>query len=168
VLSVAAAVLPARAATQVEPLPEAFAPRVKYTVKIASTVYGNVQETRIIRSGQTDDYTWRTPASGAPASVPPRCPNASRVPVDANGAPVRQIQLRAAPIVDQHNVASLQLYFSGRAVQGTTNVTVDGKKIVCPKDVSFSQITHLSLPINGRAKTVALSDGTQISLSAQY
>lgn len=158
----------AAAAAQVEPLPEAFAPRVKYTVKIASKVYGNAQQTRIIRSGQTDDYTWRTAASGAPASVPPRCPNASRVPVDANGKPVRQIQLRVAPIVDQHNVANLQLYFSGRTVQGTTNAMADGKRLVCPKDVSFSQIAHLSLPINGKTKTVALSDGTQISLSAEY
>jgi Family of unknown function (DUF6013) len=167
-LLAAQAALPSLAVAQVQPMPEAFAPRVKYTVKVASKVYGNVQETRILRSGQTDDYTWRIAAPGAPASVPPRCPNASRVPVDTNGRPVRQIQLRLAPIVDPHHVADLQLYFSGRTIQGVTNATVGGKKIACPNDVSFSQVTHLTLAIDGKSKTVTLSDGTQISLSAQY
>ncbi|WP_237070277.1 MULTISPECIES: DUF6013 family protein [Mycetohabitans] len=166
-LPMALAAVPVNAAAQLQPLPEASAPRVKYTVKVTSKTYGNAEQTRIVRSGQIDDYTWRMPAPGAPASVPPRCPGASGVPVDATGAPIRQIQLRLAPIVKNH-MASLQLYFSGRAVQGTSTVTVDGKPLACPKTVSFSQVTRLSLPINGKTKTLTLSDGTQLSLSAQY
>ncbi|WP_237575716.1 DUF6013 family protein [Mycetohabitans sp. B8] len=161
------AAVPVSATAQLQPLPEASAPRVKYTVKVTSKTYGNAQQTRIVRSGQTDDYTWRMPAPGAPASVPPRCPGASSVPVDAAGAPIRQIQLRLAPIVENH-VANLQLYFSGHAVQRTSTVIVDGKPLACPKTVSFSQVTRLSLSINGKPKTVTLSDGTRLSVSAQY
>lgn len=160
-------VVPVSAMAQLQPLPEASAPRVKYTVKVTSKTYGNAEQTRIVRSGQTDDYTWRMPAPGAPPSVPPRCPGASGVPVDATGAPIRQIQLRLAPIVENH-VANLQLYFSGRAVQGTSTVMVDGKPLACPKTVLFTQVTRLSLPINGKTKTLTLSDGTRLSLSAQY
>ncbi|MCF2133617.1 MULTISPECIES: DUF6013 family protein [Mycetohabitans] len=160
-------VVPVSAMAQLQPLPEASAPRVKYTVKVTSKTYGNAEQTRIVRSGQTDDYTWRMPAPGAPPSVPPRCPGASGVPVDATGTPIRQIQLRLAPIVENH-VANLQLYFNGRAVQGTSTVMVDGKPLACPKTVLFTQVTRLSLPINGKTKTLTLSDGTRLSLSAQY
>ncbi|PPB84113.1 MULTISPECIES: DUF6013 family protein [Mycetohabitans] len=166
-LPMALAAVPVSAAAQLQPLPEASAPQVKYTVKVTSKTYGNAQQTRVVRSGQTDDYTWRMPAPGAPASVPRRCPGASGVPVDAAGAPIRQIQLRLAPVVENH-VASLQLYFSGHTVQGMSTVTVNGKPLACPKTVSFTQVTRLSLPINGKTKTLTLSDGTQLSLSAHY
>ncbi len=39
---------------------------IKYTVKMESKTFGNEQETRTIRSGQTDDFTWQGSApSGA-------------------------------------------------------------------------------------------------------
>src|ERR1700710_1942344 len=39
---------------------------IKYTVKMASKVWGNEQETRTIRSGQSDDFTWHSvPAGGS-------------------------------------------------------------------------------------------------------
>jgi hypothetical protein len=37
---------------------------IRYTVKVTSKQFGNSQETRTIRSGESDDFTWKT--------VPPR------------------------------------------------------------------------------------------------
>src|ERR1700754_3114279 len=38
---------------------------IRYTVKVTSKQFGNSQETRTIRSGESDDFTWKTVRPGA-------------------------------------------------------------------------------------------------------
>ena len=66
----------------------------KYTVKVTSKQFGNSQETRQIRSGQMDDYTWKTVPPGGPVPGTDQCPNYASLPLDANGAMIRQTQVR--------------------------------------------------------------------------
>ena len=54
---------------------------IKYTVKVASKTYGNAQDTRTIRSGQTDDYTWKTTPAGSAVTASDRCPNYGSLPL---------------------------------------------------------------------------------------
>jgi hypothetical protein len=140
--------------------------QLDYTVKIESTLYGNAQETRKIRSGETDDFSWKSvPPEGAVA-IPDGCPQDDSVPRDANGAMVRQTQVRLAPSVDK-GVAKVQLSFQAAAPQGTRDVTAGGKSLQCPNPVIVSQVTWLSIPVNGGAKTITMSDGTKITVSIQ-
>ncbi|MEK6297492.1 MAG: DUF6013 family protein, partial [Paraburkholderia tropica] len=37
----------------------------------------------------------------------------------------------------------------------------------CPEVVAHSEVLHFSMPTNGTVKTVTLSDGTQLAISAQ-
>src|SRR5689334_14424385 len=67
---------------------------IRYTVKMASKSFGNEHETRTIRSGQTDDFTWQGTAPGGAQAVPDDCPQAASVPKSANGQAVRQVQIR--------------------------------------------------------------------------
>jgi hypothetical protein len=46
-------------------------------------------------------------------------------------------------------------------------VTSAGKTFKCPNDVRLSQIVRFSMPTNGSAKTLTLSDGTQVVVSAK-
>src|SRR5215469_1665881 len=64
---------------------------IKYTVKMVSKNFGNEQETRTIRSGQTDDFTWQGSAPSGAQAVPDACPQAAAVPKSADGAAVRQV-----------------------------------------------------------------------------
>jgi hypothetical protein len=156
------------AQTQAVPaaLPEGLPPRIRYTVTITSKTYGNVNATRIIRSGQADDYTWRSPApASASAKSTKGCPSVVDLPVDAIGAPVRVIQFRIAPIVDAKGVANVQANFAGRAPQ-TVGVTVNGESVACPKVVALSQLMRFSVRTNGRPTKLTLTDGTQLLISA--
>jgi len=140
---------------------------IKYTVKITSKQFGNAQETRQIRSGESDDYTWKTVPPGGPVPTSDDCPNNTSLALDANGAAIRQMQVRLAPVVASDGTATVQLSFQGQTPHGTKMVTANGKSIKCPNDVSLSQIVRFTMPTNGTAKTLTLSDGTQVVVSAR-
>jgi hypothetical protein len=139
---------------------------IKYTVKMVSKNYGNEQETRTIRSGQTDDFTWQRPAPGTPQQVPDGCPDAASIPRSAEGAAIRQVQIRFASVVADNGSANVQVSFQAHAPRGTKKVTVNGKSLQCPVDNAFSQVVRFSMPTNGAQKTVTLTDGTQLTVSA--
>ncbi|MCM2493085.1 DUF6013 family protein [Burkholderia glumae] len=137
----------------------------QYTVKVDSKRYGASQETRKIRSGEIDDFNWKSvPPSGAVA-MPDGCPDADSAPRDANGAMVRQTQVRLAPAVDAKGVATVQVSFQASAPDGTASVTTGGKTLQCPKAVTVSEVRRVSIPIKGGAKTLVLRDGTRVTIS---
>jgi hypothetical protein len=136
---------------------------IRYTVKVTSKLYGNAQETRTLRSGDTDDFTWRSTPPGGAVPAAQSCPDYSSLPLDANGAMVRQTQLRLAPIVAQNGTANVQVSFRAQAPRG--GKAASGAQ--CPEVVAHSEVLHFSMPTNGTAKTLTLSDGTQLSVSAQ-
>jgi hypothetical protein len=140
---------------------------IKYTVKVTSKQFGNAQETRQIRSGQSDDYTWKTVPPGGPVPGTDQCPNYASLAVDANGAMIRQTQVRLAPVVAQNGTATVQMNFQAQTPKGTKSVTVNGKTLKCPNDVALSQVVRFTMPTNGTAKTVTLTDGTQVTVTAR-
>lgn len=140
---------------------------IRYTVRVTSKQFGNATETRTLRSGDTDDFTWRTTPPGGAVPTADGCPDVATLPLDANGAMVRQTQLRLAPIVDEHGTANVQVSFRALAPRGTRSVTSGGATLKCPDVASYSQVVRFSMPTNGTAKTVTLGDGTQLSISAQ-
>jgi hypothetical protein len=139
---------------------------IKYTVKMTSKTYGNQQETRTIRSGQTDDFTWQSAAPGGAQAVPDDCPGASSLARNAEGAAVKQVQIRFASVVAENGSANVQLSFQARAPSGTSKVMVNGKALQCPVEQRLSQIVRFTMPTTGGSKTVTLSDGTQLTVSA--
>ena len=56
---------------------------IRYTVRVASKQFGNAQETRTLRSGDTDDFTWRTTPPGGAVATPQGCPDYATLPLDA-------------------------------------------------------------------------------------
>jgi hypothetical protein len=140
---------------------------IRYTVKVTSKEFGNVQETRTIRSGESDDFTWKTVPPGGAVAATDQCPDYTSYPLDSNGAVLRQTQIRFAPVVANDGTATVQLSFQALAPHGTKNVTSAGKTFKCPNDVRLSQIVRFSMPTNGSAKTLTLSDGTQVVVSAK-
>jgi uncharacterized iron-regulated membrane protein len=138
---------------------------IKYTVKMTSKTWGSAQETRTIRSGQTDDFTWQSTPVGGAQNVPDACPNVESIR-NASGTTVRQVKIRFAAVVASRGDANIQLSFQAHTPHGATSVTVDGKKLQCPVDNAFSQMIHFTMPTGGTAKTVTLSDGTQLVVSA--
>ncbi|MEK6314535.1 MULTISPECIES: DUF6013 family protein [Burkholderia] len=141
--------------------------QLQYTVKVDSKRFGASEETRKIRSGETDDFNWKSvPPSGAVA-MPDGCPDADSLPRDANGAMVRQTQVRLAPSVDAKDMATVQISFQASAPDGTTSVSADGKTLQCPKPVTVSEVKRVSLSTRGGAKTIAMSDGTRVTVSIQ-
>ncbi|KVE21607.1 hypothetical protein WI93_23535 [Burkholderia vietnamiensis] len=142
--------------------------QLEYTVKVDSKTFGNTQETRKIRSGETDDFNWKSVPPGGAIAMPNGCPNADNLPRDANGAMVRQTQVRLAPSVDAKGIANVQLSFQAAAPKGTRNVSAGGKSLQCPDVVSVSQVKWVSIPTNGGSKSVTLSDGTKITVSIKH
>lgn len=140
---------------------------IRYTVKITSKQFGNAQDTRTIRSGQTDDYTWKTVPPGGPIAAAEACPDYASLPLDENGAMLRQIQVRLAPVVGADGTATVQLNFQAQTPRGTKSVTQAGKTLKCPNALMTSQIVRFTMPTNGSTKAVTLSDGTEIVLSAK-
>lgn len=159
--------LNAQAATPIKAMSHA-APDgpIHYTVRIKSAQFGDASQTRTLRSGDTDDFTWRTAPPGGPVPTPQGCPDYATLPLDANGAMMRETQLRLAPIVDAKGTATVQLNFRAQAPHGTRSVTSGGASLTCPDVKSLSQIVHFSMPTNGTPKTITLSDGTQVTVSA--
>jgi len=140
---------------------------IKYTVKIASKVFGNVQETRTISSGQTDDYNWKTTPPGGAVAVPEDCPNRSAMTLDPNGAAMRSLSVRLAPVVAADGTATVQMSVQGTAPKGKTTVKAGGKALQCPQLATLSQVVRFTMPTSGSAKTVSLSDGSKVTVSAQ-
>lgn len=140
---------------------------IRYTVKVTSKQFGNAQDTRTIRSGQSDDYTWKMTPPGGPVAAPEACPDYSSLALDANGAMIRQIQVRIAPVVADDGTASVQLSFQAQTPHGTKVVTKAGKSLKCPNAMTVSQVLRFTMPTNGSTKTLTLSDGTQIAVSAR-
>ncbi|MGG1943583.1 DUF6013 family protein [Trinickia sp. NRRL B-1857] len=140
---------------------------IKYTVKVASKTYGNVQDTRTIRSGQTDDYTWKSTPPGAAVSASEPCPNYGSMSLDANGTVQRQMRIRLAPTVAADGTATVQMSVQASTPHGKTSVKVHGKTLQCPGVDMLSQVVRFTMPTSGSAKTVTLSDGTQVTVSAQ-
>ncbi|WP_323118704.1 DUF6013 family protein [Burkholderia alba] len=139
--------------------------QLQYTVKVDSKQFGNAQETRKIRSGETDDFNWKSvPPSGA-VPMPDGCPRADSLPRDENGAMVRQTQVRLAPSVDSKGVANVQMSFQASVPNGKKSVTVGGKTLQCPNDVTVSQVKWLSISTSGGSKTATMSDGTKVTVS---
>ncbi|MGH8778646.1 DUF6013 family protein [Paraburkholderia sp.] len=140
---------------------------IRYTVKVTSKQFGNAQDTRTIRSGESDDYTWKMVPPGGPVAAPEQCPDYSSLALDANGAMIRQIQVRLAPVVASDGTATVQLSFQAQTPHGTRAVTKSGKTLKCPNAVTTSQITRFTMPTNGSTKTLTLADSTQIAISAR-
>ncbi|MFT4066826.1 DUF6013 family protein [Paraburkholderia sp.] len=140
---------------------------IRYTVRVTSKQFGNSQETRTIRSGESDDYTWKTVPPGGPVPGTDACPNYSSLPLDANGAMIRQTQIRFAPVVSKDGTANVQLSFQAQTPRGVKTVTSGGKTLKCPNDVSMSQIVRFTMPVNGTTKTLTLSDGTEVAVTAK-
>jgi hypothetical protein len=140
---------------------------IRYTVKVTSKQFGNSQETRTIRSGESDDFTWKTVPPGGPVPAVSECPNYASLPIDANGAMIRQTQIRFAPVVAKDGTATVQLSFQAQTPHGTKDVTSDGKSIKCPDYTAVSQVLRFTMPTNGSTKTLTLSDGSQVAVSAK-
>ncbi len=140
---------------------------IKYTVKVVSKTYGNAQETRTIRSGQTDDYTWKTLPPGGAVTAAEHCPNYASLSLDANGTVQRQMRIRVAPTVAEDGTANVQLSVQASAPHGKTSVKAGGKTLQCPGVSTLSQIVRFTMPTNGHPKTITLSDGSQVTISAQ-
>ncbi|KDB07341.1 hypothetical protein LIG30_3250 [Burkholderia sp. lig30] len=139
--------------------------QLEYTVKVESKMFGDAQETRKIRPGETDDFNWKSVPPDGAVAMPDACPKADMLPRDANGAMVRQTQVRLAPSIDGKGVANVQMHFQAAAPNGTRSVTVDGKPLQCPNPVTLSQVKWLTIPANGGARSVTLSDGTKVTVS---
>ncbi|GAB5100107.1 DUF6013 family protein [Caballeronia sp. HLA56] len=140
---------------------------IKYSVKMVSKSFGNEQETRTIRSGQSDDFTWQGAAPAGAQPVPDGCPQAASVPHSADGAAVRQVQIRFAPVIADNGAANVQISFRAYAPKGVNKVTVGGKSLQCPVDNRFSQVVRFSMSTStGSKKTVTLDDGTQLTITA--
>lgn len=140
---------------------------IKYTVKVVSKTYGDVQDTRTIRSGQTDDYTWKNTPPGSAVSASEQCPNYGSMSLDANGTVQRQMRIRLAPTVAADGTATVQMSVQASTPRGKSSVKVHGKTLQCPSVATLSQVVRFTMPTNGSAKTVSLSDGTQVTVSAQ-
>lgn len=140
---------------------------IRYTVKVTSKQFGNAQETRTIRSGESDDFTWKTVPPGGAVAAPDKCPDYASLPVDTNGAVIRQTQIRFAPVVANDGTATVQLSFQAQTPHGTKTVTNAGKTLKCPNNMRASQIVRFTMPTNGSTKTLTLTDGTQITVSAR-
>ena len=140
---------------------------IRYTVKVTSKQFGNSQETRTIRSGESDDFTWKTVPPGGPVPAESDCPNYSSLPIDANGAMIRQTQIRFAPVVASDGTATVQMNFQAQTPHGTKTVTNEGKTLKCPNYTSVSQVLRFTMPTNGTTKTLTLSDGSQVAVSAK-
>jgi hypothetical protein len=139
---------------------------IKYTVKVASKSFGNVQETRTISSGQTDDFNWKAASANGAAPVPEDCPNYAELALDPNGAAVRQLSIRLAPIVASDGTATVQMSVQGTVPKGKSTVKAGGKTLQCPQMSTLSQVLRFTMPTNGTSKTVALNDGTRVTVSA--
>ena len=140
---------------------------IKYTVKVASKTYGNAQDTRTIRSGQTDDYTWKTTPPGGSETASDRCPDYASLSLDANGAVQRQMRIRLAPTVASDGTATVQMSVQASTPHGKRSVKASGKTLQCPGVAVLSQVLRFTMPTNGTSKTVTLSDGSQVTVSAQ-
>ncbi|PTB17822.1 hypothetical protein C9I57_26285 [Trinickia symbiotica] len=141
---------------------------IKYTVKVASKAFGNLQETRTISSGQTDDFNWKTASTAGATPVPEQCPGYSSLALDANGALARQISVRLAPIVADDGTATVQMSVQASMPKGrATTVKTGGKTLQCPQVTGMSQVVRFTMPTTGAAKTVALNDGTRVTVSAK-
>jgi len=140
---------------------------IRYTVRVTSKQFGNSQETRTIRSGESDDFTWKTVPPGGPVAATDTCPNYASLALDANGAMIRQTQIRFAPVVAKDGTANVQLSFQAQTPRGAKSVTSGGKTLKCPNDVRMSQIVRFTMPVNGTTKTLTLSDGTEVAISAK-
>ncbi|KVE25137.1 hypothetical protein WS67_19340 [Burkholderia singularis] len=141
--------------------------QLRYTVKVESKQFGTMQETRKIRSGETDDFNWKSVPPGGAAPMPDACPNAAALPRDANGAMVRQTQVRLAPSVDDKGIANVQISFQASAPGGAKAVTAGGKALQCPNVVTVSQVKWISIPTAGGSKSMTLSDGTKVTVSVK-
>ena len=140
---------------------------IRYTVKVTSRQFGNSQETRTIRSGESDDFTWKTVPPGGAVEASDQCPDYASLPVDTNGAMIRQTQIRFAPVVANDGTATVQLSFQAQTPHGSKTVTNAGKTLKCPNNMAASQIVRFTMPTNGSTKTLTLTDGTQIAVSAR-
>jgi Family of unknown function (DUF6013) len=140
---------------------------IEYTVKVASKTFGNLQETRTISSGQVDDFNWKTVPPGGAASVPEACPGYLTLPLDPSGAVARQIRIRLAPIVANDGTATVQMSVQASAPKGKTTVKAGGKTLQCPQAATMSQVLRFTMPTDGTAKTVALNDGTRVTVIAK-
>jgi hypothetical protein len=166
--TLALAALPARAATPITVTSQAATDGpIRYTVKVTSKQFGNSQETRTIRSGESDDFTWKTVPPGGPVAADADCPDLSSLPLDTNGAMIRQTQIRFAPVVAKDGTATVQMNFQAQTPKGTKTVSNNGKSLKCPNYTTVSQVLRFTMPTNGSTKTLTLSDGSQVSVSAK-
>ncbi|GAB2919338.1 DUF6013 family protein [Paraburkholderia jirisanensis] len=166
--ALAAVSVPAHAATPITITSQAATDGpIRYTLKVTSKQFGNAQETRTIRSGESDDFTWKTIPPGGPVPAASDCPDYVSLPVDTNGAMIRQTQIRFAPVVAKDGTATVQLHFHAQTPRGTKDVTSGGKTLKCPDYAAVSQVLRFTMPTNGSTKTLTLTDGSQVAISAK-
>jgi hypothetical protein len=140
---------------------------IEYTVRVASKSFGDVEETRTISSGQTDDFTWKTAPPGGPVPVAEPCPGHETLALDANGAAVRQLRVRLAPIVADNGTATVQMSVQASAPTGKTTINTGGKTLQCPRAKTLGQVVRFTMPTDGTQKTIALNDGSRVTVSAK-
>ncbi len=100
-------------------------------------------------------------------AVADACPDSASVPKSADGAAVRQVQIRFAPVIGDNGAASMQISFPAYAPKGMSKVTVNGRSLQCPTDNRLSQIVRFTIATaTGSKKTVMLDDGTQLTVTA--
>ncbi len=142
---------------------------LRYTVKVMSKQYGNVSETRAIASGEVDDFTWNRQPPISTAPVDARCPHIQNLPLDANHTMLQQIKVRLAPVVSLNKLASIQMSFSAHTPQGSYLHKLDnGTEINCPVDRAHQEIKRFDIPLNGKPRKIALTDGTNIIVSVKH
>ena len=59
-------------------------------------------------SSRRGSSTWKTVPPGGPVPAPSDCPDYVSLPVDTNGAMIRQTQIRFAPVVAKDGTATVQ------------------------------------------------------------
>lgn len=125
---------------------------IKYTVKMASKNWGSAQETRTIRSGQTDDFTWQSKPAGGSLNVPDACPDVDAIR-NASGTTVRQVKIRFAAVVASSGDADVQLSFQGHAPRPASAVIVGGKSFNVLPITSLARWSISRCPPAAPAKT---------------
>lgn len=142
--------------------------QLQYTVSVDSAQFGQMRQTRKIRSHEVDDFTDKSMPQQTQDEIPRGCPKADLLPRDANNAMMRQTQVRLAPIVNNKGISNIRLMFLATAPSGTNKtVKVNGKTLLCPEHITLTESKDLAVPIDGNPVTVTLSDGTKVTVGVK-
>ncbi len=80
---------------------------------------------------------------------------------------IRQTQIRFAPVVASDGMATVQMHFQAQTPHGTKDVPSGDKTLKCPNYTAVSQVLRFTMRTNGSTKTLTLSDGSQVAITAR-